>query len=295
MSVAGNVPVNGNLTVTSGTLGVSINGGFTLSVSGNAQFQGGTLVQVNSGIVDVAGNVTFSGTSVSAPRRRSAAAATGSRTPPSPRRAERSSSTARARRRSRTRSPGGTIAFPTLVISNGSRTMVNDFTIASSSMTIAPTGALAISGGRRLRVHRPAGATAFNVNGALSVAANGELSMGPQTTRDDRRVRLAQPGRRRRAAREDHRRGRRRLRAHDQRIARREGLPREGDGTGRHGRRPRRRRSPRRRTTSGTARSTSGRARPRDRSCSTCAARRRRRTSTPSRSSTRPARPASST
>ena len=66
-ALGSNVTVNGNLTQTSGTFQVSeTSGTFTIAVSGNAQFQGGTLVQFTSGIIDVAGNVTFSGTSVTA-------------------------------------------------------------------------------------------------------------------------------------------------------------------------------------------------------------------------------------
>src|SRR5262249_5665035 len=66
VDVASDVTINGNLTVTSGDFRVSSGGIFTLTVTGNASFQGGLLdVSGNIGVVDVAGNVTFSGTSVS--------------------------------------------------------------------------------------------------------------------------------------------------------------------------------------------------------------------------------------
>ena len=53
-----------SLTLTSGDLFVSAFGSFTLTVNGDAQFQGGILTNGNAGVVDVAGNVTFSGTTV---------------------------------------------------------------------------------------------------------------------------------------------------------------------------------------------------------------------------------------
>ena len=54
----------GSLTQTSGDLFVSAFGSFTLTVNGNAQFQGGVVPNGNAGIIDVAGDVTFSGTTV---------------------------------------------------------------------------------------------------------------------------------------------------------------------------------------------------------------------------------------
>ena len=86
----------------------------------------------------------------------------------------------------------------------------------SPIMTIAPTGSLAISGADTCGSTRT-GATAFNVNGRVGVATNSELSMGPQTSATDRRLGHAQSRRDRGAAREDHRRSRRRLRPHRQR------------------------------------------------------------------------------
>ena len=76
---------------------------------------------------------------------------------------------------------GGTLTFGTLVIKNGTRTLANDFTIAAQTITVDPTGTLAVNGGRHLP-GEPRGTTSFDVNGTLSVATNSELSMGPQTT-----------------------------------------------------------------------------------------------------------------
>ena len=66
VAVAANVAVNGNLTQTTGAFTVSNFFGQTISVSGNAVFQGGTLAAASLGTIDVAGHVTFSGTSVAA-------------------------------------------------------------------------------------------------------------------------------------------------------------------------------------------------------------------------------------
>jgi hypothetical protein len=178
----GALTVNGTLTHTSGTLVVGNFAASVVTVTGAANLQGGSLTHFNTGVLDVGGNVTFSGTSavVTAPTIRcggnwisdaSFAPTTGVVE------LDGAGTTTIAHAVA-----GGALSFPTLVISNGTRTPVNDFTIASSSITIAPGGALAVSGGRHLRVHHPSAATAFNVNGTLSVDANSELSMGPQTT-----------------------------------------------------------------------------------------------------------------
>src|SRR5436853_6619317 len=53
----------GSFTLTSGSFIASASSGQTLTVTGNALFQGGALGLINIGIIDVAGNVTFSGTS----------------------------------------------------------------------------------------------------------------------------------------------------------------------------------------------------------------------------------------
>jgi hypothetical protein len=177
----GSLTVNGNLTLTAGTLQCSLGAGSVTTVSGDAHFQGGILTVFQTGTIDVAGDVTFSGATVTG-------------TSPTFRCAGNWMSDAGyapttgvveldgGAPTTFSHAAGGTFAATTLMIKNGLRTLVNDFTIAVTTLTIDSTGSLAVDGGRHLRIHRPTGATAFNVNGALGVATNSELSMGPQTT-----------------------------------------------------------------------------------------------------------------
>ena len=181
LTLNSNVTVNGNLTLTSGTLRLSNQPNQTMTVTGNAAMQGGVLEVFNVGILDVAGNVTFSGTTVAGtvPTIRCAGnftADAGFAPTSGTVELDGTSSTTIAHA-----STGGTMTFANLALKNGARSPANDFTIAAAAVTVDAGAALAVPTGRHLRVHR-AGPTALNVNEALSVAPNGRLSIGPQTT-----------------------------------------------------------------------------------------------------------------
>jgi hypothetical protein len=182
VTVGSDLSVAGDLTLTSGQFRVASMASDVVSVAGNALFQGGVLsVQASAGTLDVAGNVTFAGTTTTGttPTIRcggnwSADAGYAPSTGLVELDGAGPTTVAHA-------AAGGTMTFATLVLKNGTRSPANDFTIAAANVTINPGASLAVPTGRHLRIHRT-GATAVNVNGVLSVAPNGRLSMGPQTT-----------------------------------------------------------------------------------------------------------------
>ena len=209
------VTVNGNLTETSGALALSLGSGQTLTVNGKRALPGRLVRsrQQHRGPRrrrqrDVLGNDGHCG-----PRRRSGVAATGARTPTSPRprgtvELNGAASTTIAD------ADGGRDAARsrTLVIKNGTRTFANDFTIAAEAITIDPDRN-APDRRRSSRAREPGGIDRVRrERHAERRLERRSCRWGPQTVDDRRSDGHAEPGRHGGAAREDHGRGRRRLR-----------------------------------------------------------------------------------
>jgi hypothetical protein len=175
-AVASNLTVNGNLTLISGIFRVS-QATQTVSVSGNALFQGGELTAFGVGILDVAGNVTFSGTTANgpAPTIRCAGNWTSNAAfAPSSCTVELDGTSPTTLSHS-----GAILSLTALSVKNGPRTVLTDFLVAANAISVDANAALVIGAGRHLRVHHAGIATAFAVNGGLSLSANGRLSLGP--------------------------------------------------------------------------------------------------------------------
>ena len=170
---------------------------------------------------------------------------------------------------------GGTLAFPTLVISNG---IAHDASTTSRSrpraITIAPDAARSRSS-RRPAPPRPSPHRRHRVRRQRRAERRRERRAvdGPADGRDDRRVRRRSPSsaRRRQPAKITGEAGGGYALTVNGTIAANHFVVKEMGNAGMVVER-RRRRSRRRRTTSGTGPSTSGRARPPARSSSTCGA-----------------------
>ena len=175
--VNSNLTINGNCVLTSGTL--TAVQAYTVAVSGNAQFVGGNLASGGmSGVIDVAGNVTFSGTSAVGPtptiRCGGNWTSNGAFAP--------TSCTVELDGAGPTTfaHSGGPMTLNALAIKNGPRTISGDFLIAASAITIDANASLSVAA-HHLSVNQ-AGATSFSVNGGLSVGAGGNLALGPNTS-----------------------------------------------------------------------------------------------------------------
>ena len=172
--------VTGNLVHTSGGFNVASAAPFVVSVLGNATFQGGTLAVAVIGTIDVAGDVTFSGTSATGivPTIRCAGnwSSDGGFAPTAG--IVELDGTAASTFTSTT----GSWLVPTLRIKNGTRAPSSGLAIAATTITIESGGSLDLAAFNALTIHRPSGSTALNVEGALHVATGAEVALGPQTT-----------------------------------------------------------------------------------------------------------------
>ena len=76
----------------------------------------------------------------------------------------------------------GTLQLLTLKIRNGIRSASPGLTVSATTIIVESTGTLALGPWYQLDVHRPAGPTALTIDGALTLANNSVLALGPQTS-----------------------------------------------------------------------------------------------------------------
>jgi hypothetical protein len=181
MLVTSSWTVTGDLTLVSGALNVASSVTHVVSVAGSATFSGGTLqVAAVSGTIDVAGDVTFSGTT------------TGNVIPiircggnwVSDAGFNPGSGTVELDGTDPTTftSTTGTLQVPTLMIKNGERSASWGLVVSATAIIIEPGGSLLVGGSQHLTIHRPGAPTTLTIQGALTLAVDAELSLGPQVS-----------------------------------------------------------------------------------------------------------------
>ena len=179
--VDSNVTVGGNLTLISGPFFVSYQAGYTMAVSGNALFQGGSLSFNNLGILDVAGNVTFSGTSVtsSSPMIRCGGNWTSNASfAPTSGLVVFDGTGAQSVTRAGT-FPAVTIASTSSITTGIALTLNGDLTVAGSFTDSAPT--LVVNGATTVTGTMSITSGVLDANGHVTVGAAGALALGGAT------------------------------------------------------------------------------------------------------------------